>query len=76
MIFSEKNIAFFQVLLVILCSAGVWLYTDSVDSRDKEGIIQVIDSNGVVHNFDESPSRIAITNTYAASVMRMLDINF
>ena len=76
MIFSEKNIAFFQVLLVILCSAGVWFYTDSVDSRDEEGIIQVIDSNGVVHNFDESPSRIAITNTYAASVMRMLDINF
>ena len=37
--------------------------------------IQVIDSNGIQHSFSESPTRIAITNTYAASVMRMLDIN-
>ena len=34
-----------------------------------------IDSNGIVHSFSESPSRIALTNTYAASVMRMLDVN-
>ena len=37
--------------------------------------IQVIDSNGIQHSFSESPTRVAITNTYAASVMRMLDIN-
>ena len=75
MIFSDKNIAIFQVALVLLCSLGVWYYTETVDEKNDEGIIQVTDSNGIVHSFDTSPSRIAITNTYAASVMRMLDVN-
>ena len=75
MIFTEKHIAYFQVSLVILCSLGVWYYTDSVDTKDQEGTIQIIDSNGVVHNFDKSPSRIVLSNTYAAGVMRMLEIN-
>ena len=75
MIFSDKSIAIFQVALVLLCSLGVWYYTETVDDKNDEGIIQVTDSNGIVHSFDNSPSRIAITNTYSASVMRMLDVN-
>ena len=75
MFFTDKNIALFQVALVVLCSTGVWYYTDTVTDNDEEGTIQVIDSNGVVHNFDKSPSRITLTNTYAASAMRMLGIN-
>ena len=75
MFFTDKNIALFQAALVVLCSTGVWYYTDTVADNDEEGTIQVIDSNGVVHNFDKSPSRITLTNTYAASAMRMLGIN-
>ena len=75
MFFTDKNIALFQAALVVLCSTGVWYYTDTVTDNDEEGTIQVIDSNGVVHNFDKSPSRITLTNTYAASAMRMLGIN-
>ncbi len=37
--------------------------------------IVVTDSNGHEHYFNIPPSRIAITNTYAASVMRMLNVN-
>lgn len=37
--------------------------------------IVVTDSNGHEHYFNTAPSRIAITNTYAASVMRMLNVN-
>tara|TARA_B100001113_G_scaffold15838_1_gene11966 strand:- start:946 stop:2043 length:1098 start_codon:yes stop_codon:yes gene_type:complete len=75
MIFSDKNIAFFQVSLVLLCSLGVWYYTDTIEDTDNDGIIQVTDSNGIIHSFDKYPSRIALTNTYAANVMRMLDVN-
>mgnify|MGYP001165519726 FL=1 len=75
MIFSDKGVAFFQVGLILMCSLGVWYYTGTVNDVDEEGNLQVIDSNGIVHSFSESPSRIALTNTYAASVMRMLDVN-
>ena len=74
--FNNRNIAIFQVLLVCFCSIGVWQYSlqdDSVTPSDSN--IQVVDSNGVIHNFESSPERVAMTNTYAATVMRMLDVN-
>ena len=43
MLFTDKNIALFQAALVILCSIGVWYYTDTAANNDDEGIIQVID---------------------------------
>ena len=73
---SNKTIAIFQVSLLILFSFGIW-YTqqNDTDSFDSEAAIQVTDSNGIKHSYDSSPTRIAITNTYAASAMRMLDVN-
>ena len=75
MIFSDKSIVLIQAFLLIFCSAGVWYYTSSSDDQPTQGVIQVTDSNGVIHTFDKSPTRIAITNTYAATVLRMLDVN-
>ena len=75
MISSDKSIAVFQVLLVVFCSLGVWYYSDNINQDEGTGEIQVVDSNGVSHSFEEEPSRVAITNTYAASVMRMLKVN-
>ena len=58
------------------CAVGIYyyLYSDSTDSEDL-GDIVVIDSNGKEHTFSEYPTRVAITNTYSATVMRMLDID-
>lgn len=73
---SNRSLAIFQVLLIAVSSIGVWHFT-SKDSDDKslgDGT-KVVDSNGVEHYFETTPSRIAITNTYAATVMKMLDIN-
>tara|TARA_B100000686_G_scaffold354910_1_gene468133 strand:+ start:599 stop:1696 length:1098 start_codon:yes stop_codon:yes gene_type:complete len=75
MFFSDKSLALFQALLVVFCSLGVWYYSDNYNQESIEGSIQVIDSNGVSHSFKEEPKRVAITNTYAASVMRMLEVN-
>tara|TARA_B110000014_G_C20100330_1_gene577469 strand:- start:18 stop:1115 length:1098 start_codon:yes stop_codon:yes gene_type:complete len=73
---SGRSIAIFQVILIIVCSIGVYHFSAQEESNVDENLpIQVIDSNGIQHSFSESPTRVAITNTYAASVMRMLDIN-
>ena len=73
---NDRSVAFFQVILILVCSIGVYHFSSQDDSNtDEELSIQVIDSNGVQHSFSESPTRVAITNTYAASVMRMLDVN-
>tara|TARA_B100001094_G_scaffold229975_1_gene224581 strand:- start:3190 stop:4287 length:1098 start_codon:yes stop_codon:yes gene_type:complete len=75
MTLSKRTIlSVFQVLLILICSIGVWHYTTQDETQDS-GEIKVVDSNGIEHYFDESPSRVAITNTYAATVMRMLDID-
>lgn len=73
---SSRSIAVFQVAMLLLFSAGIW-YASSLDSEeDIEGrFIQVTDSSGVKHGYDASPERVAITNTYAASVLRMLEVN-
>lgn len=73
--FSDKSVAIFQVVLVVFCSLGVWYYSDNINQEDSIGEIQVTDSNGVLHSFEEQPTRVAITNTYAASVMRMLGVD-
>ena len=73
---SGRSIAIFQVILIFVCSIGVYHFSSQDESNVDENLpIQVIDSNGIQHSFSESPTRVAITNTYAASVMRMLDIN-
>jgi iron complex transport system substrate-binding protein len=73
---SVSKLAIFQVVLVLVCSLGVYQASiqDSISSTNNGNII-VTDSNGIEHHFEESPSRVAITNTYAASVMRMLEVD-
>ena len=73
---SVSKLAIFQVALVLVCSLGVYQASiqDSISSTNNGNII-VTDSNGIEHHFDETPSRVAITNTYAASVMRMLEVD-
>jgi len=67
-------ISIFQAIIVIVCAIGIYNYALK-QNTDETGEITITDSNGVKHYFDESPSRVAITNTYAGTVMRMLDIN-
>ncbi len=71
---KNRHLALFQTVLIVACSIGVYHFS-SQDNSESNGSIQVIDSNNVKHSFDDSPSRVAITNTYAASVMRMLGVN-
>ena len=61
--------------LTILSPGCLQSAKENMDNENIEKNIIVTDSNGIEHYFAESPSRIAITNTYAASVMRMLNVN-
>lgn len=70
-----RELAIFQAVLIIICSIGVWQYSMGDELENETGSLVVTDSNGVEHTFDQSPSRVAITNTYAASVMRMLQVD-
>jgi len=75
MAFNTK-LAIFQVAIILICSIGVWQFSSSnQNSVDSESKFSVEDSNQVIHNFDNTPSRVAITNTYAATVMRMLNVD-
>ena len=79
---NRTDTALFMVVLIMAGSFGVW-YTsndgfsnqsdDALESSDDS--IVVTDSNGVKHTFAEPPTRVALTNTYAATVMRMLEID-
>lgn len=76
MIGERKIIALQITILVIL---GFFAYNISeINSSelDDNGRIKVTDSNGVTHYFESTPKSVAITNTYAATIMRMLEINF
>jgi len=53
---------------------GIYNYVIQQDD-DELGEIKITDSNDVTHFFEKSPERVAITNTYVATVMRMLDID-
>ena len=70
----KSIISIFQAVIIILCGIGVYVYIVKEESSES-GEIKVTDSNGVVHYFDEQPTRVALTNTYAATVMRMLEID-
>ena len=72
---NKKGLAGFQTIVILICAFGAWQIVDSGESDQIQAVIAVTDSNEVTHNFDKEPDRVAITNTYAASVMRMLDIN-
>ncbi len=63
------------ITLAILSPGCLQSTRESMTNENIEKNIVVTDSNGVEHYFEESPSRIAMTNTYAASVMRMLNVN-
>lgn len=69
-----RKILALQIVLLIVSSYGVWHFTTNDDVRI-DGEIIVTDSNSVTHSFEERPTRVAITNSYAATVMRMLDID-
>ncbi|MED6338712.1 MAG: hypothetical protein VYC12_06765, partial [Candidatus Thermoplasmatota archaeon] len=71
---SKALISIFQATIIVLCGIGIYNFVVQSDSDDS-GEIMITDSSGAEHYFDESPKRVAITNTYAATVMRMLDIN-
>ena len=76
MISERKMIALQLVILIML---GFFAYNISeINSSelDDNGRIKVTDSNGVTHYFESTPKSVAITNTYAATIMRMLEINF
>ncbi len=71
---SKALISIFQATIIVLCGIGIYNFVVKSDSDDS-GDIMITDSNGINHYFDEPPKRVAITNTYAGTVMRMLDID-
>ena len=75
MMSSGRGLAIFQVALVAICSLGVYQYSLQDDSIEQSGNIVITDSNGIEHHFEDIPERIVITNTYAGTVLRMLDID-
>ncbi len=73
---NAKKIMTFQIIILLISSYGVWHYTNQSDNSDaEEGTIMVTDSNNIKHSFQETPTRVVLTNSYAATVMRMLEIN-
>ncbi len=71
----RSNLALFQVAVVTLAVLTAWQVSDRVEESSQTGSIVVTDSNDVMHSFTGAPERVVLTNTYAASVMRMLDID-
>lgn len=72
---AKRFLSILQVLILIGCTVGAWHFSQSHSPVDPDYSIEVIDSNGVRHTFVDSPSRVAITNTYAGTVMRMLNVS-
>lgn len=74
---GERKIIALQLVILIMLGFFAYNISEINSSEDNDnGSIKVIDSNGVTHYFESSPESVAITNTYAATVMRMLEINF
>tara|TARA_B100000683_G_scaffold215341_1_gene210675 strand:+ start:2840 stop:3925 length:1086 start_codon:yes stop_codon:yes gene_type:complete len=71
---SNALISIFQATIIVFCCVGVY-HIVIKDNDEVSGEIIVTDSSGEEHAFDETPKRVAIANTYAATVMRMLDID-
>ena len=73
---ANKKITIFQVIILIICVIGAFQYSISNNQSEiiQDSFIEVIDSNGIKHNFDSKPQRVAIANTFTASAMRMIDV--
>ncbi len=73
----SKKITIFQVVIFIICVFGAFQYSISNNQSEvvQDSLIEVIDSNGIKHNFDSQPQRVAIANTFTASAMRMIDVD-
>ena len=74
----SKKITIFQVVAIfIICVFGAFQYSISNNQSEvvQDSLIEVIDSNGIKHNFDSIPQRVAIANTFTASAMRMIDVD-
>ena len=72
---SKALIGIFQAVVILLCGIGIYNFVLNDELDSGSGEIKITDSNKVVHYFEEPPERVALTNTYAATVMRMLDIS-
>ena len=71
----RTNMAVFQVVIVLVTVVGAWQASDIIEDSSQTGTLVVTDSNDRLHRFSDKPERVVLTNTYAASVMRMLDID-
>lgn len=71
----RQVVALLQVVFILVAGWGLYDFVQSNDAAASDGELKVVDSNGVEYAFDEPPKRIALTNTYAASVLKMLDVD-
>ncbi|MBA46051.1 MAG: hypothetical protein CMB31_05635 [Euryarchaeota archaeon] len=74
---SSKSFPMLQVVIIIILLIGIFQfsYTDEQSEDSENFLIEVTDSNGVVHQFESMPQRVAVANTFAASAMRMIDVD-
>ena len=73
---DKGKLALIQVSILLIGFFGWYILSDQdIQESEQPYSITVTDSNGVVHQFEESPSRVAISNTYIASAMRMLNVS-
>ena len=72
---GRKNLAVFQVAVILVTVMAAWQVSDRIEKSSQSGSLVVMDSNDRTHKFSSAPERVVLTNTYAASVMRMLDID-
>ena len=70
---QKNSIALIQIAIIVIFSIGGYQFSEGGAVESAEYDIEVTDSNGVDHKFSGHPERVAITNTYAATVMRMLN---
>ena len=74
---AKRFLSLLQVFVLVGCTVAVWQFSQEGDQSDngEDYSIEVVDSNGIFHSFNQPPSRVAITNTYAGTVMRMLNVS-
>ena len=72
---DRKWLALMQVSILMIAGGAAWEVSNRIGNTIEEGGITVVDSNDKTHTFPKSPERVVLTNTYAATVMRMLGIN-
>ena len=71
----QRYIVLFQVAFIVVAGWQLYDFAQSDRLTMEEGEQQVVDSNDVTYAFDAPPQRVALTNTYAATVMKMLDVD-